>query len=98
MAEPTDQMAHFQSIKVVKAGRIIEVGDAGCVVENAGAGAVLRAYPDNMTVRYTPVVGDYWVVYDDGYQSISPKAAFEAGYRETPERASGAINLGSSRT
>jgi hypothetical protein len=34
-----------------------------------------------MTARYTPKVGDYWVVYDgDGYQSISPHEAFLAGY------------------
>ncbi len=30
--------------------------------------------------RSTPTVGDYFVVYDDGYQSHSPAAAFEAGY------------------
>jgi len=26
------------------------------------------------------VPGDYYVVYDDGYASISPREAFEAGY------------------
>ncbi|WP_211103490.1 hypothetical protein [Azospirillum sp. TSA2s] len=30
--------------------------------------------------RSTPAVGDYFIVYEDGYQSHSPKAAFEAGY------------------
>jgi hypothetical protein len=30
--------------------------------------------------RYTPKPGDYFVVYEDGYQSISPKKAFEKGY------------------
>lgn len=30
--------------------------------------------------RYMPVTGDYLVVYDDGYQSISPGKAFEEGY------------------
>lgn len=30
--------------------------------------------------RSTPAPGDYFVVYDDGYQSHSPKAVFEAGY------------------
>lgn len=33
-----------------------------------------------MFVRYTPVPGDYLVVYEDGYRSISPQAAFESGY------------------
>lgn len=31
--------------------------------------------------RTIPAVGDYFVVYEDGYQSHSPKAVFEAGYR-----------------
>lgn len=30
--------------------------------------------------RYTPKLGDYLVIYDDGYMSVSPKAVFEAGY------------------
>lgn len=80
MTEPTDQMARYQSSKRVLAGKITEVVKAGCYVENAGGDTILRIYPENMTARYTPVVGDYWMVYDDGYQSISPKAAFDAGY------------------
>lgn len=30
--------------------------------------------------RYTPVRGDYYIVYPDGYKSISPQKAFEDGY------------------
>jgi len=30
--------------------------------------------------RYTPVCGDYYVVYEDGYKSISPERVFEEGY------------------
>jgi hypothetical protein len=30
--------------------------------------------------RYMPVQGDYFVVYDDGYQSISPRKTFKEGY------------------
>ena len=30
--------------------------------------------------RYLPEPGDYYVVSDDGYASISPKKAFEEGY------------------
>jgi hypothetical protein len=32
--------------------------------------------------RYFPHPGDYYVVYEDGYASISPQAAFETGYTE----------------
>lgn len=35
--------------------------------------------------RYVPVVGDYLVVYDDGYFSLSPKKAFEDGYSRVAE-------------
>jgi hypothetical protein len=35
---------------------------------------------DGMFARYTPKSGDYYVVYDDGYKSISPAKAFEDGY------------------
>src|SRR3972149_1187146 len=33
-----------------------------------------------MFSRYTPVPGDYYVVYDDGYKSFSPAKAFKEGY------------------
>lgn len=31
-------------------------------------------------LRHKPVIGGYYVVYEDGYASFSPVAAFEAGY------------------
>lgn len=34
----------------------------------------------SVLARYTPKPGDYFVTYEDGYQSISPKKAFEEGY------------------
>lgn len=80
MNEPTNQMASYQSIKKVLAGKIIEIVPAGCYVENDGGDAILRLFEPKMTERYQPVVGDYWVVYEDGYQSISPKHAFDTGY------------------
>ncbi len=36
--------------------------------------------PDRMFSRYTPVSGDFYVVYADGYQSFSPRKAFLEGY------------------
>lgn len=36
--------------------------------------------PKEMFARYVPVSGDYYVVYADGYESFSPKRAFEEGY------------------
>lgn len=34
----------------------------------------------SMFLRYTPVPGDRYMVYPDGYTSFSPKQAFEDGY------------------
>jgi len=31
--------------------------------------------------KHNPTYGGYYVVYEDGYQSFSPKAAFEEGYK-----------------
>lgn len=34
-----------------------------------------------MFSRYTPVAGDFYVVYADGYKSFSPRKAFLEGYK-----------------
>lgn len=77
-------MKSYVSHKVVQAAQIIAVvreirpdGDTYLTLEG---GQSFQA-DHKMTVRYTPQVGDYLVVYADGYTSISPKEAFEAGYR-----------------
>ena len=40
-----------------------------------------------MTARYRPVVGDYWVIQEDGYTYLNPKEVFERKYSafEVPE-------------
>lgn len=78
--EPTDGLASYQSTKIVKAGEITEVVPLGCYVKEANGDGLLRRFPDGMTARYTPVVGDFWIVYPDGYQSLSPRKAFVEGY------------------
>lgn len=40
--------------------------------------------PAEFMMKHKPVVGGYYVVYDDGYKSFSPAAAFEAGYSLIP--------------
>jgi hypothetical protein len=35
--------------------------------------------------KHNPVVGGYYVLYDDGYESFSPQKAFEDGYTLIPE-------------
>jgi hypothetical protein len=36
--------------------------------------------PPDMWTRYSPVPGDFYVVYADGYKSFSPRKAFLEGY------------------
>lgn len=38
-----------------------------------------------MTARYLPQVGDYWVVQSDGYTYLNPKAVFERKYSQKNE-------------
>lgn len=33
-----------------------------------------------LTMRYSPKIGDFFVVYEDGYESLSPRKAFLDGY------------------
>jgi hypothetical protein len=44
------------------------------------SGAAPRKVEYSVVSRYWPKEGDYFVLYEDGYQSISPKKAFEEGY------------------
>jgi hypothetical protein len=76
-------LAPFQSIKIVHAGEITEVKPEGCFVRHQDGTPLFHAFAPNMTTRYQPVIGDFWVVYDDGYESISPAWAFQAGYVST---------------
>jgi hypothetical protein len=80
MSEPFPGLADYQSVKRVTAGEITEVVSAGCYVKTATGDGVLLTFQPNMTARYQPVVGDFWVVYEDGYQAISPREAFLGGY------------------
>jgi hypothetical protein len=75
----------YRSHKVVGAAQIIEINAAFIMVHAPGDGehperswAIPHAV--ELSARYAPKVGDYLVQYEDGYLSISPKAAFEGGY------------------
>lgn len=83
-----NQMPQWQSHKIVKAAEI----HAWQMDEdriNAQLWLMLRN-PDGILgpitvsagvfARYAPSPGDYYVLYEDGYQSVSPKKAFEEGY------------------
>lgn len=39
-----------------------------------------KEIPEEMFSRYKPVPGDFYVEYEDGYKSFSPRKAFLDGY------------------
>lgn len=41
---------------------------------------------DPIIRRYMPVAGDFYVVYEDGYQSFSPRKAFLEGHTSAGEQ------------
>jgi hypothetical protein len=73
----------YKSHKVVQAAKIIGIdpehlGHFEIALDDGTQ--VMKT--DAWQVRFAPTVGSYYVVYDDGYASVSPAAAFEAGYTE----------------
>ena len=80
-----DQLPQYRSHKVVRAapmGSFEGIEDGKQIVRLAlSEGHSLRVGVDQAVfARRGPEPGDYLVVYDDGYISWSPKAAFEGGY------------------
>ena len=78
MAE-TQRLPKWQSHKTVHAAKIKGIVDDELILIGVDGDVSVIAAP-NMFARYRPVAGDYYVVYDDGYASISPRQAFESGY------------------
>ena len=54
--------------------------DGSAVLPIAEGGFAPVTVEAGVVTRYMPVAGDYLVVYEDGYRSISPAKAFEDGY------------------
>ena len=72
-------MKQFFSHKVVEAAQIIGIRFDDPLILVLDDGQVLK-HPG--TTSYQPVARDYYVIYKDGYTSISPQKAFEEGYTE----------------
>ena len=80
------QLPRWRSHKVVEGFKIVgfmlEPGQrarlTGCGPDGVCSVVVSKAYID----KHAPKVGGYYVRYEDGYESWSPAAAFEAGYTE----------------
>lgn len=72
------EMPRYRCHKEVWALKIEKV--SGCTLSFYDEGYASIRVEKSLFARYTPVEGDYYVVYEDGYKSISPAKAFEDGY------------------
>lgn len=73
-------MPQYQSRRIVRAAPIDSVRGNYTVWVEVGGASYNVGVPEHFFARYQPVVGDYYLVYDDGYTSVCPKKSFEEGY------------------
>lgn len=90
LPEAVAKMPQFVCHKTVHAFKIREVRISGCADPNSAflfsdgetdVDRIELKVDRDFVVRHTPGIGKYFVAYADGYTSISPAAAFEAGYQ-----------------
>jgi hypothetical protein len=83
-SEPIAQkeMPRYQSHKKVWALQIAAISrrDTKIILQFADSEYAPLPVPYEVVSRYWPKPGDYYLLYEDGYQSISPRKAFEEGY------------------
>lgn len=85
---PLDNMPRYQCHKRVSAVKIKRISYEWVMKsfstryfiepeeQECGPFEISTAYVD----KHHPIIGGYYVVYDDGYESYSPPAPFEEGY------------------
>lgn len=78
------EMPRYVSHKKVWALEIADVH--GCKLKFADKGYAPISVEPEMFLRYTPVPGDYYVQYADGYKSFSPRKAFLEGYTKVGDK------------
>ena len=74
------EMPRYRSHKTVWALEIAEVDQLTCRMKPTDPGYAEITLPADMWSRYQPVPGDFYVQYEDGYKSFSPRKAFIEGY------------------
>ncbi len=94
---PAAELPRYRSHKIVRALKIKAIeqapadqerlhsgGDWMLIPQEAGFAPICVPHYDYV-VRHKPQVGGYFVMYEDGYKSYSPAAAFEEGYTRIEE-------------
>src|SRR6267142_3621578 len=89
----TSNMPAYECHKIVHA---LEVASVGNYKNNPELGSLVRAITfvdgttrdlkDDIFKRYVPDPGDFYVVYEDGYEWFSPRKAFLDGYKQIDTR------------
>jgi hypothetical protein len=82
------ELANWKCHKIVKAGKVLVLPSFNGVVtvEDVNGAPCKVGMPLNAFARGGPELGDYIVIYDDGYKSWSPAKAFEDGYARHDDR------------
>lgn len=82
MTDPSREMPRYQCHKQVWAHKIAAIlhDEFGAIISAGESGYTPFRVDTAYVEKHKPVVGGYYVVYDDGYKSFSPAKAFEGGY------------------
>lgn len=80
MTSSNAAMPIYASHKRVRALEICDVDLATCTIHFSDPAFTPRQLESTVFARYIPEAGDFFVVYDDGYESFSPRKAFLDGY------------------
>lgn len=78
-----NELPQYKCHKVVRAGKISAIDtdiDKGLLIVNIVGISQPFEFPSHLLRMRSAETGGYLVVYEDGYVSYSPAAAFEAGY------------------
>lgn len=83
MIEPDAELPKWQAHRIVGAAKIEKIerqGNTGLYLLHLEGGLHVHV-TYSFVERHTPFVGGYFVRHNDGFESFSPKHAFEEGYR-----------------
>jgi hypothetical protein len=78
----------YESHKIVQAAKVVgfktmdgsDTGIRSCALVDPGDGVPVTFAPNEQVMLNKASIGDYAILYEDEYASISPAKAFEEGY------------------
>lgn len=73
-------LRRYRCHKEVSAAKIVGLGHLGSAVTRVYFEGGYTDVTPEWSAKHEPLIGGYYVVYDDGYASWSPAKAFEEGY------------------